>query len=139
MEKNFFVLFVLMGLLLFSTPPKTSISPVKTTDLTKVSEDAILIGDSNSDQGIQAEGKDILISGDKNTIHFTGICQKLVITGKYNDIDVDTVSAIVITGNYNFVSWKLGTNAKAKPVITDKGGYNNVGKRSGQALSRDDN
>jgi hypothetical protein len=44
-------------------------------------------------------------------------------------VNINTVNEILVKGNYNFISWEKSSNANGKPLISDKGGYNNVGQR----------
>lgn len=131
--KKLLLLFPSLGaLVLLALPPTKEIQQYDPAT-------TVFVEESNKKLELPADGKDIVINGNKNTIHFTGISKKLVIKGNNNDIDVDTVAAIEITGDYNFVAWKYGPDATSKPPVTDKGGYNNVGKRSGDALEKDEN
>jgi hypothetical protein len=74
--------------------------------------------------------------GNNNNIVINGLCNKLIITGKGNDVEVDTIADIIINGNYNFVSWKNTTNKNDQANIKDFGSYNNIGKRSADALKK---
>ena len=79
-----------------------------------------------------------MITGNENTITFTGACTniavmgnqnklivastaKLSVTGNENTIDVDAIGSLGATGNKNTVSWK-------KPLSGDKPGVRNTGK-----------
>jgi hypothetical protein len=132
MKKLLFLIQAMGTMILFALPPTKDIQQYDPAT-------TLFIEDSNKKIELPADGKDVVINGSKNTIHFTGVSKKLVIKGNNNDIDVDTVAAIEITGDYNFVAWKYGPDATSKPTVTDKGGYNNVGKRSGDALNKDEN
>ena len=118
---------------------------VKSTGKTKVATavdvavDAIKFDSNNKDEEIIVEGKDVILSGDDNRLTFKGTIGKILITGKNNDITIESVNQIMIPGNGNFVSWEKSSNANGKPIIQDKGGYNNVERRSGDAQDRSDN
>ena len=123
------------------TKPKTNtVKPVETNAVSTIPSDAILFNSSNQETSeIAATEKAIVISGSENKITITGNCRQLFITGKNNDIVVESLDAVEITGSGNFVSWEKSSNTNGKPIIKDKGGYNNVGKKSGQALNKNDN
>jgi hypothetical protein len=123
------------------TKPKTNtVKPVKTSAVSTIPSDALIFNSSNQETAeINATDKAIVISGNENKITITGNCSQLFITGKNNDIVVESLDTIEITGSGNFVSWEKSTNATGKPNIKDKGGYNNVGKKSGKALNKGDN
>ncbi len=122
-----------------TTKPKPKTTVVKST-ATSIPADAIIFNSSNQETAeIAATDKAIVISGNESKINITGNCRQLFITGKNNDIVVESLDNIEITGSGNFVSWEKSTNANDKPIIKDKGGYNNVGKKSGQALNKNDN
>lgn len=119
------------------TKPRTTV--VKST-ATSIPSDALIFNSSKQETAeIIATDKAIVISGNENKITITGNCSQLFITGKNNDIVVESLDNIEITGSGNFVSWEKSTNATGKPIIKDKGGYNNVGKKSGNSLNKVDN
>ncbi len=123
------------------TPAKTVVKKTTVTKTTTptVSADAIKFEGSDKEEEIKADGKDIHISGNGNKLTITGSAAHVLITGKDNDIAIQSVNEITVTGNGNFVSWEKTGNGNAKPVVQDKGGYNNVGKKSGDALNKSDN
>jgi len=143
---------IMASVFTFANPPKTTTkktTTVKKTTTTKttkpvvaspsVAADAVKFDKSNATEDIVVDGKDILLSGNDNKLTITGNVGKILITGKNNDITIVAVNEITITGSGNFVSWEKTNNANAKPVIQDKGGYNNVEKRSGNAQTKDEN
>jgi hypothetical protein len=125
---------------------QTSTKKTPATKVTKpatakpqVAADALKFENSNKEEEFAVDGKDVLISGNNNKITITGNVGKILITGKDNDITIVAVNEIVITGNGNFVSWEKTNTSSAKPIIQDKGGYNNVEKRSGNAQTKEEN
>lgn len=129
-----------------SSKKTTATNKTTTTKTTKpatskpqVAADALKFENSNKEEEIVVEGKDVLVSGSNNKLTITGNVGKILITGKNNDITLVAVNEIVITGNGNFVSWEKTNNTNAKPNILDKGGYNNVEKRSGNAQTKEEN
>ncbi len=110
---------------------KTKTKPTTTVD---VSPDALKYSANNKEEEIAVDGKDVVISGHDNKLNFTGKIGKLIITGKNNDITTQSVVQILVTGNGNFVSWEKAPNGK--PIVSDKGGYNNIEKRSSDAQNR---
>ena len=113
-------------------PPKAGPGPMT------LSPDAIKYTDSNKEEEIIIDGKDVVLSGNDNKLTFKGTIGKILITGKDNDITIETVNKITVSGNGNFVSWEKSTTTNGKPVVEDKGGYNNIEKRSGDAIERSD-
>ena len=140
MFKKLVNLFVLLFLViqLFSEEPKKSKTTTKPVVVSDIAADAFIFSDSNKEEEINLIGKDVLLSGNDNKLTFTGVMGNIQITGKNNDITIVSVKKIVITGSGNFVSWEKSDNASGKPFIQDKGGYNNVEKRSGNAQTKED-
>ena len=140
MFKKLVNLFVLLFLViqLFSEEPKKSKTTTKPVVVSDIAADAFIFSDSNKEEEINLTGKDVLLSGNDNKLTFTGVMGNIQITGKNNDITIVSVKKIVITGSGNFVSWEKSDNASGKPFIQDKGGYNNVEKRSGNAQTKED-
>ena len=85
-----------------------------------------------------SKAPDVAITGNENTITFTGSCTsiavmgnrnkitvastaKLNVMGNENTIDVDAIGHLGTTGNKNTVSWK-------KALSGDKPGMRNTGK-----------
>lgn len=134
---NLFILLFLV-LQLFSEEPKKSKTTTKPVIVSDIAADAFLFSDSNKEEEINLTGKDVVLSGNDNKLTFTGVMGNIQITGKNNDITIVSVKKIVITGSGNFVSWEKSDNASGKPFIQDKGGYNNVEKRSGNAQTKED-
>lgn len=134
---NLFILLFLV-LQLFSEEPKKSKTTTKPVVVSDIAADAFLFSDSNKEEEINLTGKDVVLSGNDNKLTFTGVMGNIQITGKNNDITIVSVKKIVITGSGNFVSWEKSDNASGKPFIQDKGGYNNVEKRSGNAQTKED-
>lgn len=89
----------------------------------------IIISEDSKHITIEADGENVLVTGSNNQIEILGNVVNLRITGNYNDVDIDTIKSIEITGHYNFVAWRYGPDAHKEPTVVDKGGYNNVGKR----------
>jgi hypothetical protein len=132
MKKHFFIAMILGGIMAIAMPPKSDIQQYDPAS-------TVFVDNSEKTLNIVVDGKDVVVSGNKNVINFTGVCKKLVVKGSGNDINIDTVAAIEISGDNNFVAWRYGPDATSKPTIIDKGGYNNVGKRSANALNKDEN
>lgn len=139
MRKYTLLTFLLVFTMLFSFSQGTNTKTVKPVNTPTVSPDAIKFSDSNKEEEIIVDGKDVLLSGNDNKLTFKGAIGKILITGKDNDITIVTVNKISVTGNGNFVSWEKSTTANGKPVVEDKGGYNNIEKRSSDAIERSDN
>jgi len=135
MKKILIISFIVGALNATATPPKLT-APIS-KNLVTLDENAIIINDSEElELNIVADNQDILIAGNNNLINIEGVCKKILITGKGNDVEVDTTTDIIITGNYNFVSWKNTTNKNDQASIKDSGSYNNIGKRSADAIKK---
>jgi hypothetical protein len=111
--------------------------PTVKNSIGTIAENAIIIHDNEvMDIVIKVSAQDVVVMGNNNNIVINGLCNKLMITGKGNDVEVDTTTDIIITGNYNFVSWKNTTNKNDQASIKDSGSYNNIGKRSADAIKK---
>ena len=137
MKNQLLFLLLLLNIVTFGQGTK----PTKTTTTTsqEIAADAIKYADNNKEDEVTIDGKDVFISGNDNRLTFKGTIGKIIITGKDNDILIESVNQIIVSGNGNFVSWEKSTNASSKPIIQDKGGYNNIEKRSSDAMDRSDN
>jgi hypothetical protein len=136
MKNQIILLLFFTGSIGFSQGVKTNLKTAITQD---VAVDALKYTDSSKEEEITVDGKDVVISGNENKITFKGAVGKIVITGKNNDIFIESVKQIIVPGSGNFVSWEKSDNAGGKPVIQDKGGYNNIERRSDNAMDRSDN
>jgi uncharacterized protein (UPF0333 family) len=134
----FFFLIVISVISIHAEEPKKSKTTTKPVVVSDIAADAFIFSNSNKEEEINLTGKDVLLSGNDNKLTFTGVMGNIQITGKNNDITIVSVKKIVITGSGNFVSWEKSDNASGKPFIQDKGGYNNVEKRSGNAQTKED-
>ena len=139
------ILFAVIVLLnTFIINAQTSDAPAIAKEINKieasvpVEEKVYKIEESKLEKEITLNGQDVLISGNDNKITIKGLIGKITITGKDNDLVIESVNQIIISGNGNFVSWEKTSNGNQKPNITDKGGYNNVGRKSGNALDKSD-
>jgi hypothetical protein len=111
--------------------------PTVKNSIGTIAENAIIIHDNEvMDIVIKVSAQDVVVMGNNNNIVINGLCNKLMITGKGNDVEVDTTTDIIITGNYNFVSWKNTTNKNDQASIKDSGSYNNIGKRSADTIKK---
>jgi hypothetical protein len=90
-----------------------------------------------------AKDPDAMVSGNENTITFTGTCSRISAAGNHNKlkiesvkvldvggnenaITVDAADAIVTTGNKNKVTWTKGI-ADKRPKISNPGNGNKIG------------
>ena len=142
MKKN--IIIAILVLISNIIVAQTSDSTTGTNEIRKievsvpVEEKVYKIEESNLEKEITLNGQDVLISGNDNKITIKALIGKITITGKDKDDVIESVNQIVITGNGNFVSWEKTSNGNQKPNILDKGGYNNVGRKSGNALDKAD-
>ena len=145
-----FGILIVMGTALFSQvskpKSKTSASASKSerakTVITKgaqtmgVPANAYYYKSSGKADTISISYKSIVIEGDNNKLYIREGNDQVFIKGKNNDINMKSADYIEITGDGNFVSWETTKNPTHKPVVQDKGGYNNVGKRANTALNK---
>lgn len=94
---------------------------------------------NSQEDTIHVDNQDIVLTSKNSTLYFVGNMNKITIKGNMNDIYIDGVNEIEIVGNNNFIEWKSSDNANGKPIVKDKGGYNNVGKFSTDAMNKSDN
>lgn len=118
-----------------NNPTKPKPKPVSIS----IAADAINYAGSDKEDTLEADGKDVLIAGNNNKLVLTGNVNKLLVTGKDNDLEVASVKEIIVSGNGNFISWERSGNTSGKPLVKDSGGYNNIGKKSGNALNKSEN
>ena len=118
-----------------NNPTKPKSKPVSIS----IAADAINYAGSDKEDTLDADGKDVLIAGNNNKLVLTGNANKLLVTGKDNDLEVASVKEITVSGNGNFIAWERSGNASGKPLVKDSGGYNNIGKKSGNALNKSEN
>ena len=118
-----------------NNPSKPKSKPVSIS----IAADAINYAGSDKEDTLDVDGKDILIAGNNNKLVLTGNANKLLVTGKDNDLEVASVKEITVSGNGNFIAWEHSGNASGKPLVKDSGGYNNIGKKSGNALNKSEN
>jgi hypothetical protein len=105
-----------------------------------IPENAYYYKESGKQDGvIDSKYPAIVIEGSNNRINIADGNTMIFVKGKKNDINMISADYIEITGDDNFVSWQVSNNASGKPVIKDKGGYNNVGKRTTGALNKSEN
>lgn len=140
MKNQLLSLCLLVSVASFAQGTKTTKpAAAKQSVLDDIAANAIKYPDNGKEDEITVDGKDIVVSGNENRLTFKGTIRKIIITGKNNDILIESVKQIIVPGNGNFVSWEKSENTGGKPVIVDKGGYNNVERRSDNAQDRSDN
>ena len=135
MKLALILFFSVMVCMAQNNPSKSKSKPVSIS----IAADAINYAGSDKEDTLEADGKDVLIAGNNNKLVLTGNVNKLLVTGKDNDLEVASVKEIIVSGNGNFISWERSGNASGKPLVKDSGGYNNIGKKSGNALNKSEN
>jgi hypothetical protein len=134
------------------TPTSKAKTKPKTAQATKSRTQAVQPGDQaipdnayyykesgKQDAVIDSKYPAIVIEGSNNRINIADGNTMIFVKGKKNDINMISADYIEITGDDNFISWQVSNTASGKPVIKDKGGYNNVGKRTTGALNKSEN
>lgn len=148
MKKTIFLFFAVCFIIgnLSAQKTKTTTTKNKTkSTVTKskafeIPADAYTItGNDAEDKTINTDYEKVVITGNNNKIKLTGKYTEVIVTGKDNDIEIVSVNKIVVSGKGNFISWEKSTTATGKPSVQDTGGYNNVGKKSGDAMDKNDN
>ena len=142
-SSTFLFVFCLITILNFAANPPQKTTAVKSIKKqvvnSNVDADAVKFSKSNITEEMLVDGKDLLISGNDNKLTIIGKINKVFISGNNNDITIVAVNEIEVTGNGNFVSWEKTNNNNPKPFVQDKGGYNNIEKRSGNAQTKEEN
>jgi hypothetical protein len=95
------------------------------------SGDGDVLIDSDKTLDLQASGKDVVVTGSRNTIHIHGDIPSLALIGRDNEVEVDRVGTIALVGSQNRVSYLGGLNSD-QPTIDRVGADNNVTVRSAQ-------
>jgi hypothetical protein len=65
--------------------------------------------------------EDVSVTGNSNTITFTGMCRNVKISGSNNHVVMVQAQTVALAGHGNIVSWKSGS-----PKVTDAGGDNHA-------------
>lgn len=71
-------------------------------------------------------GQPVSVSGNQNDIVLTGDCGALTVTGNENDVHVDGVTSITVSGASNDVKWKRNLSGKRQPPVSATGTHNDV-------------
>ena len=69
----------------------------------------------------------VAINTDDQTIAITGACQRVMVNGKGNRVEIAAVSVITVNGDENTVRYSKFINSK-RPTVTDNGDGNTVEK-----------
>ena len=93
-------------------------------------DDVVKIAGVNQDLSHDCKGRSFSISGTSNTVKLAGQCQNLKVSGTSNQVDVETVAAINVSGIRNQVTWERGV--KNKPPSISNSGINNTVYQKGK-------
>lgn len=87
-----------------------------------LTEDPLILSNTSEFKTIPCNGREIEILKDatSNTFKLTGECKKITVDGVSNEITVDKVGEIVVTGTSNKVIYGEGIDGK-KPKISKSG------------------
>jgi Protein of unknown function (DUF3060) len=99
------------------------------------SEQGEVIVDSNKVLDIQAGGKDVVVTGNGNTIHIHGDLPRLALIGRDNVVELDRVGTITLLGAQNQVSYLSGLGSDG-PTVDRVGTNNSVTVREAQNASQ---
>jgi hypothetical protein len=86
---------------------------------------AVTLNDNGLTAGVECQGNDVTINGNKNTLRLRGECAKIIVKGNFNKITVEAATAILAPGNKNDITWTRGAGKKA-PSISNPGGRNRI-------------
>jgi hypothetical protein len=112
-----------------TTLPQTLMSSTSRTGFEiNSSGDGDVVIDSDKTLDLEAGGKDVVVTGNRNTIHIHGDIPSLALVGRNNAVDVDRVGTIALVGAQNRVSYLGGLNSD-QPTIDRVGADNNVSVR----------
>lgn len=100
-------------------PKTTKIAVPKTPIDTNVGVAALNISGADETHNIDADGKEIIISGANNDVTVKGTPTKVSITGEGNTIKLESAKRLVCTGTSNKVTY-----SGKKPLIRNKGKKN---------------
>jgi len=82
---------------------------------------------TDSSYSYVCKGEDsIAITGDRNSLTVTGECGALEVSGSGNQVTIESVGAIRISGNNNDVRYERALNGKPRPTSKVKGAANSV-------------
>ncbi|AFZ67510.1 DUF3060 domain-containing protein [Deinococcus peraridilitoris] len=84
----------------------------------------VLVSENNARLSISCDGGDMTISGNRNFVTFTSVCDDIIVTGNSNTVTADSVRRVTVRGNNNRVTW--GGN---DPVVSNSGNNNTVRRR----------
>lgn len=82
----------------------------------------LILSDTSKNETYPCQGREVELDDDTvaNTINLTGECKKLTVKGVSNEVKVEKVGEIVVSGVSNKVYYGEGLNAK-KPKISKSG------------------
>jgi hypothetical protein len=86
---------------------------------------AVVLNDNNLTAGVECQGNDVTINGNKNTLRLRGECRRVYVKGNFNRVAVEAAVAIYASGNKNDITWSRGAGKKA-PSISNPGGRNKI-------------
>jgi hypothetical protein len=68
----------------------------------------------------------IEINGKHNALTVTGECAEVEIVGSGNEVSIESVGSIRVSGNNNDVRYERGREGKKKPAIKNRGAANTI-------------
>lgn len=74
----------------------------------------------------------VAINTDDQKIEITGACQRVMINGKGNQVEIAAVSVITVNGDENAVRYSKFINSK-RPTVADNGAGNTIEKAASPA------
>jgi hypothetical protein len=83
--------------------------------------ETIRIANSHVVATYSCANEDVSVTGNSNTITFTGMCRNVTISGSNNHLVLVQAQAVTLPGHGNIVSWKIGS-----PKITNQGADNHA-------------
>lgn len=91
-------------------------------------QDVVKIAGMNQNLTYECKGRSFNVAGTSNTVKLTGQCESLRVAGTTNQVDVEAVATINVSGIRNHVTWERGVNNK-RPSISNSGINNSVSEK----------
>jgi Protein of unknown function (DUF3060) len=90
--------------------------------------DVVKISGMNQRLSYECKDRSYSVEGTSNTVTLSGQCQSLRVTGTTNQVDVESVATINVSGIRNRVTWERGVNNK-RPTISNSGINNTISEK----------
>lgn len=92
-------------------------------DLSLNDADAVVMALSGQTVHEEGKGRAFVIAGKSNKVKITGDCKSITVTGSENEIELDRVGAINLTGHANHATYLSGLDM-LEPAVSNIGADN---------------